>query len=105
MVIWPLRGGEQVRYVSRMHSPALLVLCLLVWIPTVGYAQSEQPPPPPSDAPTLPPLVTAPEDPEDAPPAEIIPRDYGAEQASADRRIPRLVLSPLLGGAATACGV
>jgi hypothetical protein len=88
-----------------MHSLALLVLCLLVWAPTVSYAQSEQAPPPPADAPTLPPLVTAPEEPEDAPEAEIIPREYGSARAPADLMIPRLVLSPILGGVATACGV
>jgi hypothetical protein len=109
MVIWTTRGGEQVRYVSSMHSLALLALCLLVWFPTVGYAQSEQAPPPPPDAPTLPPLVTAPDKPEEAPEAapeaEIIHREYGSAKAPADLMVPRLVLSPVLGGVATAGGV
>lgn len=101
---WTLRGGEQVRYVSRMHSPALLALCLLVWLPTAGYAQSEQASPPQPDAPTQPPLITAPGEPEETPPGEIIPREYSSAADPSHLRIPRLVLSPLLGGAATLCG-
>jgi hypothetical protein len=91
-----------------MHSPALLVLCLLVWVPTLGYAQSEEAPPPVSDAPTAPPLVTAPEEPEEPeepPRGELFSRDRISAEASSDLFIPRMVLSPILGGVATSCGV
>lgn len=87
-----------------MHSLALLVLCLLVWVPTLSHAQSEQVPAPASDAPTLPPLVTAPEEPEEPPRGELIPRRQASAEAGPDPFIPRLVLSPILGGVAASCG-
>lgn len=90
-----------------MHSLALLVLCLLVSVPTISYAQSEQAPAPPADAPTLPPLVTAPgepEEPEEAPRGEIISGDRVYGDAPPDLVVPRMILSPLLGGVAASCG-
>ncbi|HEX8702412.1 MAG TPA: hypothetical protein VF815_26500 [Myxococcaceae bacterium] len=91
-----------------MHSLALLVLCLLVGVPTVSYAQSEAAPPPPPDAPTLPPLVTAPEEPEEPaeepPTGEIIPGERGYGDAPPDLVVPRMILSPALGGVAAGSG-
>ncbi len=87
-----------------MNSPALLVLCLLVWVPTVSSAQSAEAPTQASDAPTLPPLVAAPGEPEEPPRAELIPRRRVAEQGAPDLFVPRLLLSPILGGVGTTCG-
>lgn len=87
-----------------MHSPALLFLCLLLWGPAVGYAQAPGAPPPPVDAPTLPPLVTAPEEPEAPPEEESFSGGRTHSDASSDLILPRMILSPLLGGAAAGGG-
>lgn len=84
-----------------MNALALLVLCLVVWFPTVSHAQSEAASAPASDAPVLPPLVTAPEEP---PEGEVIPGDRLARDAGPDLIVPRLILSPIVGGAAAAGG-
>jgi len=91
-----------------MHSPALLLLCLLVALPTVGYAQAEQPPAPASDAPTLPPLVTAPDEPEapeEPPPGETISRERTLGELRPDNLGPRLLLGPVVGSVGTSGGV
>ncbi|MDY7227354.1 hypothetical protein [Hyalangium rubrum] len=66
-----------------------------------GYAQ-------PADAPTPPPLVTAPLEPQPQAPAprgEIIPRRQVSGPEKADLMIPRVLLSTVLGSVASAGGV
>lgn len=97
-----------------MYSPALLILCLLVGVPAVGYAQAEQVPAPPADAPTPPPLLTAPDEPEapeepqesgEPPPGETISRERTFRELPPDNLVPRLLLNPLVGTVATSGGV
>jgi hypothetical protein len=80
-----------------MHSPALLVLCLLALAPTVGYAQ-------PAGAPTASPELQEPSPPPPPPKAEIIPRQLDTEDKGAGYRGPRLILGTLAGGVASAIG-
>lgn len=84
-----------------MRALAFLVLGLLVGAPTVSSAQSEPAPAPASDAPVLPPLVSAPEEP---PEGELIPGDRLSRDAGPDLMVPRLILSPIVGGVAATGG-
>jgi hypothetical protein len=87
-----------------MHALVRLGLLLLLWLPALASAQPEQTPAPASDAPTLPPLVTAPPEPEAPPKGELIPRRSAPAANGPDLFVPRILLSPLLGGLATSCG-
>jgi hypothetical protein len=87
-----------------MLALARLGLLLLLWLSALAHAQPVEAPPPASDAPTLPPLVTAPEEPEEPPKGELIPRRRVPAQEASDLFVPRLLLGPLLGGVAASCG-
>jgi hypothetical protein len=87
-----------------MHALVRLCLLLLLWLPALAHGQSAEASPPASDAPTLPPLVSGPEEPEAPPKGEIIPGRRASRKAASDLFVPRILLGPLLGGVAASCG-